>query len=137
MRSAKQPAVRQQDVQPVVSTPAQTSNATLTALCGGLLVSLRVRSIRTDDLALAELSELALRDITADVRSRALPSRPQPCVRQLELERSCFGGYSLLDLRARVIVNLRLRRVDETGTELHRLPADALRRILLYDVQCG
>lgn len=89
-----------------------------------LVELLRLHELREDDLDLPALSECALRDIVIDLHwGRVTPPQPDAEV--------CLAGYSLLDLKARVRVNMRIREIDEAGAYLKALTGDDGREMLL------
>lgn len=92
------------------------------ALLSMLRLTLRTRSIREDDLGLAELSEGALGAIAADVRG----------VQQPPLGGGAAGGaaLSLPELRARLLVNLRAKAIDEDGLHVDQLPGGEIQGML-------
>lgn len=96
------------------------------ALVLQLRLKLRLRRLREDDLALEKLGEGPLLDILSDLGDQ--PPR--------EEQAESLKGYTLIELVARVRVNVRLLSIEEAGldAELGKLRSAEMARAMLLDL---
>lgn len=98
------------------SGAAAASGTSRRELLSQLLVALRMRRLREDDLGLDGVADGPLRDMTEDVRGGC--------------QCSDLRGYTLADLLARLRVSLRVRAISESGIYVDMLNADEARAVL-------
>lgn len=125
-RPAKKRKLHKLSHQPqlVQASPGVPTTTTLALVCQ-LELLMRLRSLPSEDLCLAQLSERALRAILADVRLEKEHEHDSP---------DSLAHYSLADIKARMRIILRILDIDEVSVGVDVLTDTAFAWKMLRDV---